>query len=416
MNARKEDSLKINAILKAVRTFQFHFVWLGFLLLSSWAGADPTGPKQCTEASFSRNAGRGDLLMVRLRLEDGRELPFMMDTGAPVTVLDTSLESGLGEVLGTNVICYGWRGYRTNHLVNAPKLYLGDVELHGGNQIWVDDVKSVYPAAMGILARDYLRHYRVQLDFSQCKISLLTPEQLKTNISRETLQLSLNMGMNLMGVKGARTMADTGDFQDGALDAETFQRQLRSQRHASSIQERADASGGQKRQLYLPRITFRNHTYTNLALENCAFSSDPKMNLIGLRFLARHLVIFDFPNNKLYLKQNSVGPLVDSEVEAGVTFLRNLIRNNQALGISSDDKGGIGQPRYETGLFAGTYPVSITYDAIKQNDNSIYHYTVGRDAANGSWNLQRAWQTDQKGKVIKSFPVSGFGQLTPKQK
>ena len=33
------------------------------------------------------------------------------------------------------------------------------------------------------------------------------------------------------------------------------------------------------------------------------------VNVLGLRFLARHLVTLDFPNQKLYLKQTSVAPL-----------------------------------------------------------------------------------------------------------
>ena len=32
-------------------------------------------------------------------------------------------------------------------------------------------------------------------------------------------------------------------------------------------------------------------------------------NTIGLRFLARHLVTFDFPKQTMYLKRVSVGPL-----------------------------------------------------------------------------------------------------------
>lgn len=409
--ANRKNPLNAGAIVNAVRIFGRHVVWLGFLLLPSWASADSPGPKQCAEALFNRTAGRGDHLFVRLRLEDGRELPFMVDTGAPTTVLDTSLEPGLGKVLGTNIVEQGWGGYRTNHIFDAPRLYLGDVELRRGNRISVNDVRSTYPA-MGILARDYLRHCRVQLDFSQCKISLLTPEQLQTNISGDTLQFSLDIGTNLLG-KSGRTMADTGDYQDGALDAKTFQIQLQAQSRGPSTQKWADASDKHHRQLHLPEITFENHTYTNLVLGDCAFSSDPKMNLIGLRFLARHLVIFDFPNNRVYLKQNSVGPLVDPEVDAGLNFLRNLKRNNRAPGFLNDDKGSIGRHHYEAGLFAGTYPVSITYDAKKQNDNSIYHYTVSHNAADSLWILQKAWQTDQEGQTIKSFPVSSSEQLTP---
>ena len=33
------------------------------------------------------------------------------------------------------------------------------------------------------------------------------------------------------------------------------------------------------------------------------------VNVLGLRFLARHLVTLDFPNQKLYLKQTRVAPL-----------------------------------------------------------------------------------------------------------
>jgi hypothetical protein len=33
------------------------------------------------------------------------------------------------------------------------------------------------------------------------------------------------------------------------------------------------------------------------------------VNVMGLRFLARHLVTLDFPNQKMYLKQISVAPL-----------------------------------------------------------------------------------------------------------
>ena len=35
----------------------------------------------------------------------------------------------------------------------------------------------------------------------------------------------------------------------------------------------------------------------------------PLLNLIGLQFLARHLVTFNFPKRIMYLKRTSVGPL-----------------------------------------------------------------------------------------------------------
>jgi hypothetical protein len=38
-------------------------------------------------------------------------------------------------------------------------------------------------------------------------------------------------------------------------------------------------------------------------------NGDGKYNGIGLRFLARHLVTFDFPKRTMYLKRTSIGPL-----------------------------------------------------------------------------------------------------------
>jgi len=37
----------------------------------------------------------------------------------------------------------------------------------------------------------------------------------------------------------------------------------------------------------------------------------PLPNLIGLQFLARHLVTLNFPKRMMYLKRTSVGPLTD---------------------------------------------------------------------------------------------------------
>ncbi len=43
-------------------------------------------------------------------------------------------------------------------------------------------------------------------------------------------------------------------------------------------------------------------------------------NTIGLRFLARHLVTFNFPKRMMYLKRTSVGPLADGQ---NISLFRN---------------------------------------------------------------------------------------------
>ena len=51
------------------------------------------------------------------------------------------------------------------------------------------------------------------------------------------------------------------------------------------------------------------HTYTNLVIGR-------GMNLVGLRFLARHLVTFDFPNKILYLNETN-GEAVSPKTPSG---------------------------------------------------------------------------------------------------
>ena len=58
------------------------------------------------ELRLNEGAGRGDMLLVTLRLQDGAELLFIIDTGAPFTYLDKSLEPRLGKSIG-NHVAYG---------------------------------------------------------------------------------------------------------------------------------------------------------------------------------------------------------------------------------------------------------------------------------------------------------------------
>ena len=53
---------------------------------------------------MNKDAGRGGHLVVTLRLQSGEELPFLVDTGSPMTVLDKSLEPQLGKCLGTETL------------------------------------------------------------------------------------------------------------------------------------------------------------------------------------------------------------------------------------------------------------------------------------------------------------------------
>jgi len=57
-------------------------------------------PQLPADVSMNPDAGHGAWLFVNVRLDDGPELPFFIDTGTNYTCFDKSLASRLGQCLG----------------------------------------------------------------------------------------------------------------------------------------------------------------------------------------------------------------------------------------------------------------------------------------------------------------------------
>jgi hypothetical protein len=135
-------------------------------------------------------------------------------------------------------------------------------------------------------------------------------------------------------------------------------------------------------------------------------------NLIGLGFLARHLVTFDFPNRTLYLKQTSVGPLPFEDIKtvlhatkysaanAVIKLCDHLKKAGQLPGWSKGD-----QPADKNITFNYHYPDSVTFQSQKKGDSSIYHYEVARASEDSPWKLQKAWRADKDDYTIEEYPI-----------
>jgi hypothetical protein len=107
------------------------------------------------------------------------------------------------------------------------------------------------------------------------------------------------------------------------------------------------ATNGQARS---PNGLFHGEMYPGIDLDGLdadvlsSGDSHMKFNGIGLRFLARHLVTFDFPNQTMYLKRPSVGPLsLTSNYwkpagKSALGFLDALKKRGQLPGWSQSDR------------------------------------------------------------------------------
>ena len=148
-------------------------VWL---LACCHAAADAGRPQLPADVDINQDAGRGNLLFVTLRLESGEELPFIVDTGSPVTLIDASLVPKLGKRIDTATVAIMNREQESG-IYAAPRFYLGNVPLLIGSNVISCDCNRLMSyhgqRTRGILGMDCLVHYRVQLDFDAGKMRFL---------------------------------------------------------------------------------------------------------------------------------------------------------------------------------------------------------------------------------------------------
>ncbi|HEY5911319.1 MAG TPA: hypothetical protein VJA21_12020 [Verrucomicrobiae bacterium] len=254
-------------------------------------------PEPPASVAMSPGAGEGMVLFVDVQTESGETLPCVVDTGSPNTVLPARLEPTLGSRLGSRVFSTLDSPKETEHLYAAPKLYLGKTRLMTDTQIGAS-------GNLGILGMDCLRHYCMQLDFEAKAVRFLNSEQLNIADLGKPFSLSKSRYATIkhrgfFQKKETDLLLDTGCPFDGYLNPRAFKRAVREQ-HAQPLPFLKDGvvQGTAPGIALFPQCIWDSESYTNLIIGK-------RFDLVGLRFLARHLVTFDFPRGVVYLKRTS---------------------------------------------------------------------------------------------------------------
>ncbi len=249
----------------------------------------------------------------------------MVDTGSPITFLDKSLEPKLGKRLETLRFSTSDRGEQESGVYPAPKLYLGGVLLVTDAYIGTYPFKRLsarsHQHIMGVLGMDCLRHYCIQLDFQAGKMRFLAADPMNTAELGKAFPLSFSnehanfppmfasasqndsvpllQHVGLLGGTSTNSLIDTGDNVDGAVEKGVIKGHYLTRFVHFLIKFRA---------VRLQQCVWDGETYTKLKV-----GIGRNANWLGLRFLARHLVTFDFPKRTMYLRQTSIGPLSSEE-------------------------------------------------------------------------------------------------------
>jgi hypothetical protein len=293
---------------------------LSLLFLCSGADADSIHPQLPSDVVINKEAGCGGYLIVTVRLEDGEELPMLVDTGTPITLLNKSLAPRLGKRL-LNLTLFNFSAKQESGVFAAPKLWLGGAPLKTDSYIATYDFKRISSfcrrAIMGILGMDCMRHYCIQLDFVAGKMRFLDSNKLNLAELGQAFRLTystegqhppplfadagqdpirpLIQHAGLFGGTSTNSMIDTGDNVDGSIDEGALKGHFMARFIHFFIRSRA---------LRVSQGVWDGETYTELKVGEGRHD-----NRLGLRFLARHRVTFDFPDQMIYLHQTSIDPL-----------------------------------------------------------------------------------------------------------
>jgi hypothetical protein len=305
------------------------------LLLAASTSASPVSDASPTnspsrrppwEISMDRPFGPEGRIVVKLHLGDGQELPLMVDTGAPCTVLDQSLEPKLGPRIGTAKAAFSFnQNIRTWQVYHAPRLFANGRRLLTGPEVFTVPFPASRHPDKGILGTDCLQHYCLQPDFAAGKIFFLDPDNLDTANLGKALPLDARtrgiacFEADLFGQGKMRFILDTG--MGGPFDAmlapKLFNRLLRTEPTAGPDLYMTVPDGRVSSGNIFPRLSIVGQSYADVWLSMVDPRPRSIKGLIGLGFLARHKVTLNFPHRTLYLKWLTSGPVADKSKELG---------------------------------------------------------------------------------------------------
>lgn len=277
-------------------------------VISSWImpGRCLARPGQGAELARFGITKYGNQIILPVKLKDN-EYWFLLDTGSSFTIFDSSFRYDLGEVTGKASFKTP-RNKIAADIYNAPDAYVGKINLKKCDGVLCVDLEQAGYAEgkkiKGILGMNFLRKYMVQIDFDTDTLYFFESVQREQLRWGQVCDMTFPTG-GLPHIKGTvffdipvEFLVDTGHSGTGSLEEKIF-RQILSQKKAKTIEASFITLGGiiKEREARINDLSIGELHYRDLIF------SELDSSILGLEFLARHSVIFDFPNKRMYLEE-----------------------------------------------------------------------------------------------------------------
>ncbi len=347
-----------------------------FVLVAAARSDEPnsaTGPNVLAQFKIEEDA-KEILLPVKL---EGKEYLFQLDTGSSITMFDISLRDKLPAPKGTAKVRTP-SGTIECELFDAPRAFLGPLSLKGA--VGVVDLEPAGSAVKrrrhGVIGMNFLKNYCVQMDFDKGLVSFLKskpdrgifsflrasknkhPEwgeeipirydsrsgipHIKAKVEGAEVDFTIDTGyVHLIGWPDLPFANFTGQLESRVLNRLRskiyFEQKHLTQRTTHKGKESFDSDKG----AIVSRFSIGALEYKDAVFREGGES------VLGMGFLSRHLVTFDFPNDKMYLKK---GKYFDSPSAVGFSledFGFSLRCRQNDIFVSEVDPNG---PAYAKGM------------------------------------------------------------------
>lgn len=326
---------------------------MGLLLggCASMVRQTTTPPEVLAKFGFDPNA---PWIFLPVTLE-GEQYQFILDTGCTHTIYDASFKDRLGKrfLWPQKGTAAGGKSF-TFEYFPAPEAFLGPLSIRGDGLIAVADLAGIGTGLQkkvdGILGMDFLGRYIVQIDFEQASVTFLKSQkgiaQADWGAPVRIKQKFLSSLPYVEGqVDGAQAtfLVDTGWGRrpaSGELAGSVFNK-VRLRPLSGTLQALV-TSMAETHTLRTEAFALSDRFRVGgLEYEDTVFYEGHESTL-GMRLFFGHVVTFDFPDRKLYLKRAGDTD-VCSSVELRLKGLGLALRRRRgALSVCVAEDNGVG--------------------------------------------------------------------------
>jgi hypothetical protein len=237
-----------------------------------------------------------------------RQYLFLVDTGSAFTVVDKSLQGALGDCLGHETLA-GATGAKRAEMFGAPSATLAGRPLWGVSKVVCADLSNARAASgceiYGVLGLDFLRHRIIRIDFDAGELEFLAsvPSDAGKAVPIVFSEHCLpTVRFSIEGVSDRMFTIDTGDVEWNAGSVE--QRLLARLFDIGVATDYGTSRSTSFADKWVTAPSARLAETELAGFRHCGlvFARSGGFNRLGIGYLSRFAIVFDFPAQQMYLK------------------------------------------------------------------------------------------------------------------